>query len=133
MINSTEYQNAIANLVFISVAIVIFIISTTTVSAEAKERFSCKFNNSIFVDNSGVYEAPKWSSEGFSIEGEWLILDKGNLKLKITRNIQEPGIQIIRGGEPKKGYQFSLENGSFAYVLLMIPLSKTWTVTGTCK
>lgn len=94
---------------------------------------SCRFNKSVFVDANGIYEGPKWSSEGFTVKDDWVVLDKGGLKLKLTTNIQKFGTVILRGGESSKGYQFSLENSKFVYVLLMVPNARTWTVTGTCS
>ena len=105
----------------------------SSAKAETSSHFSCEFNQSVFVDASGLYEAPKWSSKGFSIHGDYVVLDKGNLKLKLTTNIDKFGTVILRGAEQRKGYQFSLENGQFIYVQLMLPLARSWTVTGTCS
>ncbi|MFT6405941.1 MAG: hypothetical protein ACJAVI_004665 [Candidatus Azotimanducaceae bacterium] len=102
------------------------------VNADDGIHFSCSFNKSIFVDSEGVYEAKKWESKGFTIKDGWAYLDSGNLKLKLTTNIQKHGIVILRGGEFKNGYQFSLENEKFVYAMLMVPLARTWTVTGSC-
>jgi len=105
----------------------------SSVEAETTSHFSCEFNQSVFVDASGLYEAPKWSSKGFSIQDDHIVLDKGNLKLGLTTNIDKFGTIILRGAEQRKGYQFSLENGQFIYVQLMLPLSRSWTVTGVCS
>jgi hypothetical protein len=105
----------------------------SSAKADINAHFSCEFNQSVFVDASGLYEAPKWSSKGFSIQGDYVVLDKRNLKLKLTTNIDKFGTIILRGAEQRKGYQFSLENGQFIYVQLMIPLARSWTVTGTCS
>jgi len=102
------------------------------VNADEGIHFSCSFNKSIFVDSEGLYEVKKWESKGFTIKDDWAYLDNGNLKLKLTTNIQQHGVVILRGGEFKKGYQFSLENEKFVYVMLMVPLARTWTVTGSC-
>jgi len=101
--------------------------------AEINPHFSCEFNQSVFVDALGLYEASKWSSKGFSIQGDYVVLDKGNLKLKLTTNIDKFGTIILRGAEQREGYQFSLESGKFIYVQLMLPLARSWTVTGTCS
>jgi len=116
-------------------AIIVFLVLLLVSSLEAQNQahFSCDFNQSVFVDASGIYKAVKWSSKGFSIQGDYVVLDKGNLKLKLTTNIDKFGTIILRGGEQRKGYQFSLENGKFIYVQLMLPLSRSWTVTGKCS
>jgi hypothetical protein len=105
----------------------------SSVEAETTSHFSCEFNQSVFVDASGLYEGLKWSSKGFSIQDDHIVLDKGNLKLRLTTNIDKFGTIILRGAEQSKGYQFSLENGQFIYVQLMLPLSRSWTVTGVCS
>ena len=115
----------------IQLALVI-LLSAGIVNANESKHFSCIFHKSIMVDDSGIYEAKKFESKGFSIKDEWVNFDSGNLKLKLTTNIQKFGVVILRGGEPRKGYQFSLENGKFVYVSLMVPIARTWTVTGTC-
>lgn len=113
--------------------IILFLSLSTSsiIHAENTTHYSCDFNKAIFVDSTGIYEAKKWESKGFSIKDDWVILDSSALKLKLITNIQN--FDILRGGEQKKGYQFSLENKKFIYVLLMIPLSRSMTVTGTCK
>ena len=93
--------------------------------------YTCSFDRSIYVDQSGVYEGNNWVSSGFTVKDGWVVLDKGGLKLKLTRSLHQYG--ILRGGEYKMGYQFSLENGKFIYVSLLIPLSRSWTITGSCK
>jgi len=93
------------------------------------EIYKCDFNTSVIADSSGVYEGRKWESKGFAIHGDWIIMDSGNLKLKLTRNLSQHG--ILRGGEPRKGYQFSLEDGKFIYVSMILP-DKGWTIAGTC-
>lgn len=112
--------------------ILVMLCSASLVSAIEDNHFSCSFGKSIFVDEDGFYEAKKWESKGFTVKGDWVHLDSGNLNLKLTTNIQKPGVVILRGGEFNKRYQFSLENGKFVYVMLMVPLARTWTVTGNC-
>lgn len=99
--------------------------------SEENQHYSCQFNNSVFVDGSGVYKGPMWKSKGFSIKDNWVLLDNGKLKLKLTTNIEE--FSILRGGDFKEGYQFSLENEKFIYTLLMVSISRSWTITGNCK
>ena len=113
--------------------IFILVLFSNLAVAKNSTHFTCQFTQSIYVDAQGVYEGPTWKSKGFTVDGEWLKLDIGNLNLKLTTNIQKHGIVILRGDESKKGYQFSFENGKFVYVLLMLPLAKTWTVTGNCS
>jgi len=110
-----------------------FYFLVSSVGAQNNTHFSCDFKQSVFVDASGIYEAVKWSSKGFSIQGDYVVMDEGNLKLKMTTNIDKFRTIILRGGEQRKGYQFSLENGQFIYVQLLLPLARSWTVTGTCR
>jgi len=102
------------------------------ISSKAGEKihYSCDFNNSVFIDKTGVAKGPSWTSKGFSVSDGWLLLDKGELKLKVDTFLEDK--DVIRGSESNKGYQFSLGNGDFIYVLHIIPLSRSWTVTGTC-
>ncbi len=114
--------------------IIIFLLpACMSVQASGASHFSCVFGQSIYIDSRGLYEAPKWKSKGFSVNNNKIIFDSGDLELKLTTNIQKGGIAILRGADPKKGYQFSLENERFVYVSLITPLGRTWTVTGTCK
>lgn len=110
-----------------------FLWSNVASSSENDIYYRCNWGNSILVDANGVYEGKKWSSTGFKVKDGWAEFDKGDLRLRITANIQKNGVSILRGGEANKGYQFNLDNGKFIYVLLLVPIAKTWTVTGTCN
>jgi hypothetical protein len=105
---------------------------TGNVFAQGPSHFSCSFGRSVQIDASGVHEGPKWSSKGFTLRDGLIVLDSGGLKLKLTTSIDKFGTVILRGSNPTEGYQFSLEDGKFIYVLLMLPNARSWTVTGTC-